>query len=639
MKTSKRLLLFGGLALSASMPAMAQEKPHLLILLDCSGSMTGRRVTPNTPPNTLGNTRWMDALTLAGNDLKSFRARTLQAGYAGDAPLFSICTSNGGSGYLRETGPVFVDFTTALTCLAAFDQGHPTGSTPLAEAACQAISDLDLANGFLNSTVFTATNYERRFQIHSDELDTDDGSLCLGPYTQATGGDRCTPIGGTAFTPANSWESLICFEASLKAVVMDTHLYSSVEAPTTAIGRVLLAWSRATGGEYSYVADGDPYYPSPGFDDIGRAYRYGWDRCTWEEGFESYTSLAFIDTQAPSLWENWQGSTVVSDSSAVVDPALGEVRTGQRSLYVRGSTACSCTDSVCTFRPGGAPITEGHWTFSGHVYVPGNFTGGRQYFIALSQFLLGGVAPMWNAQVYIDSTTGMVDADVPATQLCSGPCPRSQPIQFDTWAEICMDINLTTDIVSLYYGGDLMYQYAWSPGVNGSKTNAPTLAALDLFPDGDNVSEVYYDDLSLVRNEELIGTLYCSPAVPNSTSFPGVMTAALDICDTTHATLKATQLPPGQFGVFPNSLTQGFVPNPGGSLGTLCLGGSIGRFTTVQWIESNGEASLEFSFLAIPSGAGFVGVQAGETWKFQFWHRDLAPGPASNFTDALSVTF
>ncbi|MCP3916270.1 MAG: hypothetical protein GY711_12005 [bacterium] len=31
--------------------------------------------------------------------------------------------------------------------------------------------------------------------------------------------------------------------------------------------------------------------------------------------------------------------------------------------------------------------------------------------------------------------------------------------------------------------------------------------------------------------------------------------------------------------------------------------------------------------------------QPGETWNFQCWYRDNNPGPTSNFTDAVSVTF
>ena len=40
-----------------------------------------------------------------------------------------------------------------------------------------------------------------------------------------------------------------------------------------------------------------------------------------------------------------------------------------------------------------------------------------------------------------------------------------------------------------------------------------------------------------------------------------------------------------------------------------------------------------------PTPMGNVSVLAGQTWNFQAWYRDNNPGPTSNFTDAVSVTF
>ena len=36
---------------------------------------------------------------------------------------------------------------------------------------------------------------------------------------------------------------------------------------------------------------------------------------------------------------------------------------------------------------------------------------------------------------------------------------------------------------------------------------------------------------------------------------------------------------------------------------------------------------------------GWGSAQAGETWNFQAWSRDLNPNPTSNLTDAVSVAF
>ena len=41
--------------------------------------------------------------------------------------------------------------------------------------------------------------------------------------------------------------------------------------------------------------------------------------------------------------------------------------------------------------------------------------------------------------------------------------------------------------------------------------------------------------------------------------------------------------------------------------------------------------------LALPQGMSTVGVQPGDTWFFQVWHRDVQA--TSNFTQALAVHF
>ncbi|MFT7679579.1 MAG: hypothetical protein ACI8QC_003583 [Planctomycetota bacterium] len=72
--------------------------------------------------------------------------------------------------------------------------------------------------------------------------------------------------------------------------------------------------------------------------------------------------------------------------------------------------------------------------------------------------------------------------------------------------------------------------------------------------------------------------------------------------------LTAYELPPNQSGFFLNS-------GAGGELGL----------------------ALDLANTLTPSGP--VAVLAGETWNFQCWYRDNNPGPTSNFSDAVSVTF
>jgi hypothetical protein len=140
-----------------------------------------------------------------------------------------------------------------------------------------------------------------------------------------------------------------------------------------------------------------------------------------------------------------------------------------------------------------------------------------------------------------------------------------------------------------------------------------------------------------------LGVNYCM-ANANSTgasaSMSAVGSAAVVAND---VVLTASNLPLNAFGFFITSRTQGFVANPGGSAGNLCLGGSIGRYVGPGQIQNSGligAISLTLNLTQQPTPAGFVAVQAGETWNFTAWHRDAVGGAAtSNFADGLAIAF
>jgi hypothetical protein len=107
--------------------------------------------------------------------------------------------------------------------------------------------------------------------------------------------------------------------------------------------------------------------------------------------------------------------------------------------------------------------------------------------------------------------------------------------------------------------------------------------------------------------------------------------------------LVVSDMPLNAFGYFLTSRTQGFVQNPGGSQGNLCLGGSIGRYVGPGQVQSSGAAgaiSLALDLTRTPTPTGFVAVQVGEVWSFTAWFRDSLGGVAvSNFADGYEVMF
>ena len=139
------------------------------------------------------------------------------------------------------------------------------------------------------------------------------------------------------------------------------------------------------------------------------------------------------------------------------------------------------------------------------------------------------------------------------------------------------------------------------------------------------------------------GFPYCSPAASNSTGQPAIIEGrgSVVIADDDFR-LLANQLPTQSAGFFLCSQTQGFIPNPGGSAGNICLGGNIGRVVGGQILNSSffGSFAVAVDFTALPQPSGPVNAMIGETWNFQAWYRDAVAGQVtSNFTDAWSVTW
>ncbi|MEM8712800.1 MAG: hypothetical protein AAGG01_17750, partial [Planctomycetota bacterium] len=137
-----------------------------------------------------------------------------------------------------------------------------------------------------------------------------------------------------------------------------------------------------------------------------------------------------------------------------------------------------------------------------------------------------------------------------------------------------------------------------------------------------------------------IGAQYCS-AEWNGAGRRGWLAAYGNQDRTTTKVLIASNLPVDAFGYLIVSLDRGLAPMAGGSRGTLCLSGAIGRYSAVP-NQANFQGQL-FTFVdpqEIPQPAGATSALFGQAWNFQCWHRDSFAGqPTSNFTNAVTITF
>ena len=140
--------------------------------------------------------------------------------------------------------------------------------------------------------------------------------------------------------------------------------------------------------------------------------------------------------------------------------------------------------------------------------------------------------------------------------------------------------------------------------------------------------------------EWVAGSQYCEAAV-NSTGTSAWMRAeGASWQPGAGFVLTCEDMPTNVFGHFIVSNQQGFVPNPGGSQGHLCLQGAIGRYNQLDQIVhsgSTGQVGLWIDSDVLPTPFTPVMALSGETWNFQCWFRDN--GPNSNFSNGVAITF
>lgn len=350
------------------------------------------------------------------------------------------------------------------------------------------------------------------------------------------------------------------------------------------------------------------------------------------DDFESYAAGTPIEGAAGTNWQNWD--TCATGNQAFNTVSNAQASAGNNSLRMVGSGgACNfCSDTTHNLN---GPYTSGQYTLTMDLFVPGNFAGDI-YVIVLNTYADCGGPYNWSAQVNI-STAGIVSPD---DLLGNVSINGDQPVVYDAWAELKMEIDLDLNTVVYSYNDVEMYSAPWA-----SAAGLVEISTLDLFPGTDGTTEWFVDNIELSEgiSSGPIGTNYCM-ANPNSTGATGVMggLGSVDVA-ANDLTLTASSLPPLSFGFFITGPVSGFVSMPGGSSGNLCIGGGIGRYVGPGQIQNSGtagEIQLLIDNTAVPTPLGPVVVTVGETRFFQLWHRDSTPaGPTSNFTDGLEITF
>jgi hypothetical protein len=323
--------------------------------------------------------------------------------------------------------------------------------------------------------------------------------------------------------------------------------------------------------------------------------------------------------------------TINNGGIACVTPAPNQF-IGQNSFIRRYTFPGSCTI------PSGQSITA--VDFGVQLAQAGPAGGGMQPANIRLHSIVTGAPLTYGAMTLLrDEPIMIVDQTLTIVST-----PLTAPVAVPAGRDIVVEIFLPDGIVA---------QNRYFPGSNGMGQSGPSFLAspncgtpepTDLALLGAGFPNVHLIiDLVFSSGPPTLGTNYCT-ANNNSTGTTGVMRATGSaVVATNNVLLNASSLPLNSFGFFLTSRTQGFVANPGGSSGNLCIGGGIGRFVGPGQIQNSGslgEINLAINLTAMPTPVGPVAAVAGETWNFQAWHRDAIGGTAtSNFTNGLEILF
>ncbi len=253
-------------------------------------------------------------------------------------------------------------------------------------------------------------------------------------------------------------------------------------------------------------------------------------------------------------------------------------------------------------------------------------------------------ARLWGAAGAAVVPVGPTGADFPGVQVSSGRT-------LITWSEAPTFGSDRLFAVGLDPTGAVVapaFDVASTPSVKSRLARAVATTEVGLIAWSDERSDsgdILVQALDLDGGLGAPGLILLSgcPGVPNSTGVGAELRAfGSPVAADNNVTLLASRLPPLSFGFFFTGVAAATVPSPGGSQGTLCLGGSIGRYVGPGQILSSGAAgvfSLALDLTRTPTPTGLVSVGAGETRFFQGWYRDANPGVTSNFTASLEATF
>jgi hypothetical protein len=198
----------------------------------------------------------------------------------------------------------------------------------------------------------------------------------------------------------------------------------------------------------------------------------------WADDYEAYALDSALHGQGG--WTGWD------DNAA----ATGYIRNYYSVSPTQSLEVENPADMVHTF----TNCYEGIWIFTVYQYVPSTQTG-DQYVILMNTYNVGNhLNQDWSMQLLVSTSSGTISD--------YNDAGMTLPLLTDQWVQIRDEINLDTDVQTVYYGGVQLQQCEWKdhcyPG------GAQNVGCVDLYGGEDTTgTPMYYDDISIARPSEV----------------------------------------------------------------------------------------------------------------------------------------
>jgi hypothetical protein len=331
-------------------------------------------------------------------------------------------------------------------------------------------------------------------------------------------------------------------------------------------------------------------------------------------------------------WHEWDG-VLHTGVSKIEDSSTGFARSG-KSLSVDSTVAgfyANTSDMVHEF----TGFTSGQSTMSAYNYETSGATD-KWYFIVMSLYSTTGPYN-WACQLTMDPVSGLWVVDAGSAATAQGL------ITFDQWVEIRAQIDLTANLVQVFYNGVATAPaYSWTGGVFNQGGGALNVAAVDLYhavATVNGTSRAYWDDFRMtVGFPPPAPTIYCTAKTNSlgctpSIGFAGSSSATAGSGFTVAAAFEINNKP----GLMIYSNTgQAAVPFVGGFR---CMNGPVRRSQPLNSggnpppNDCSGTFSLDVNAFAVGALGGLPAAYLtvpGTVVDSQFWGRDNGFAPPNN---------